>query len=96
MSPSRSTLPIAPRLEAEGQVVAASLITRWAEAPLAAFLMVDPRFQRRGLGEQLLRCSMAALWSQGETELLLFVTDGNTPAQRLYERLGFAGVEPPG
>jgi ribosomal protein S18 acetylase RimI-like enzyme len=81
VSPSRSTLPIAPRREAEGQVIAASLITR---------------FQRRGLGEQLLRRSIAALWSQGEQELLLFVTDGNTPAQRLYERLGFAGVEPPG
>jgi ribosomal protein S18 acetylase RimI-like enzyme len=82
--------------EVDGRVVAASLITRWAEAPLVAFVMIDPRFQRRGLGERLLRRSMAALWSQGERELLLFVTEGNTPAQRLYERLGFAVVAPAG
>ncbi|NTU78881.1 MAG: GNAT family N-acetyltransferase [Chloroflexales bacterium] len=37
---------------------------------------------------------MAALWAAGQTELMLFVTDGNAPAQRLYARLGFALVEP--
>ncbi len=75
--------------EDAGRVVAASLVTRWTEAPLLAFVMVDPGFQRRGLGERLLRRSMAALRAAGETELVLFVTDGNAPAQRLYERLGF-------
>lgn len=78
--------------EEAGRAVAASLVTSWAEAPLVAFLMVDPGFQRRGLGEQLLRASMEALWRQGNRELLLFVTDGNAPAQRLYRRVGFVVV----
>jgi ribosomal protein S18 acetylase RimI-like enzyme len=82
-------------VESAGAVVAASLITQWAEAPLVAFVMVAPGFQRRGLGELLLRRSMAALHAKGEGELLLFVTDGNAPAQQLYERLGFTVVEPP-
>lgn len=77
-------------VEAEGQPVAASLITGWKEAPLVAFVMVAPPFQGRGLGELVLRQSMGALWERGEAELVLFVTDGNTPAQRLYARLGFA------
>lgn len=81
-------------VEAEDRAVAASLITRWAEAPLVAFVMVDPAFQCRGLGELVLRRSMAALWARGEVELALFVTDGNTPAQRLYDRLGFSLGEP--
>ncbi|HMQ35475.1 MAG TPA: GNAT family N-acetyltransferase [Chloroflexaceae bacterium] len=81
-------------VEDEGRAVAASLVTRWTEAPLLAFVMVAPDFQRRGLGELVLRRSMAALWASGETELVLFVTDGNTPAQRLYERLGFVAGEP--
>jgi len=76
-------------VERDGTLLAPSLITRWQEAPLVAFVMVAPHAQRQGLAEQTLRCSMAALWEQGETTLTLFVTDGNTPAQRLYARMGF-------
>lgn len=79
-------------VEAAGQVVAASLITRWTEAPLVAFVLVAPEHKGRGLGERVLRRSMAALAAQGERELVLFVTDGNAPAQRLYARLGFLVV----
>jgi GNAT superfamily N-acetyltransferase len=77
----------------EGRAVAASLITNWTEAPLIAFVMVDPGFQRRGLGELVIRLSMGALWKRGERALVLFVTDGNAPAQRLYARLGFVEKE---
>lgn len=83
-------------VEAEGALIASTLITRWSGAPLVAFVMVDPRHQRRGLGAFVLRRSMAALWEQGERELALFVTEGNTPAERLYVRLGFTVVTPGG
>lgn len=76
-------------VERNGELLAASLITRWQAVPLLAFVMVAPHVQRQGLAEQVLRCSMAALWEQGETTLTLFVTDGNAPAQRLYTRMGF-------
>lgn len=77
----------------EGRAVAASLITNWTEAPLVAFVMVAPDFQGRGLGELVMRLSMGALWGRGERVLVLFVTDGNVPAQRLYARLGFVEQE---
>lgn len=76
-------------VERDGALLAASLITRWQETPLLAFVIVAPHVQRQGLAEQVLRYSMAELWEQGESTLSLFVTDGNTPAQRLYDRLGF-------
>lgn len=79
-------------VERESELLAASLITHWQATPLLAFVMVAPDAQRQGLAEQVLRCSMAALWGQGESTLTLFVTDGNTPAQRLYARLGFRPV----
>lgn len=79
-------------VERNGELLAASLITRWQEAPLLAFVMVAPHAQRRGLAQQVLRASIAALWEQGETTLMLFVTDGNAPAQQLYARLGFRRV----
>lgn len=75
-------------LERNGKLLAASLITHWQKTPLLAFVMVAPHVQRQGIAEQVLRCSMAALWEQGETTLTLFVTAGNTPAQRLYISIG--------
>jgi GNAT superfamily N-acetyltransferase len=75
------------------ELAAASLITAWTDMPLVAFVMVAPALKGRGLGRFVLERSMAALWSRGQRRLALFVTDGNTPAQRLYDSLGFVVVE---
>jgi len=82
-------------VEADGALAAACLITLWNAVPLVAFVMVAPRQQQRGLGRFVLRQSMRALWAQGYTQLALYVTDGNAPAQQLYERLGFTVVQEP-
>ena len=70
------------------ELVATSIVTVYRGSPLLAFLLVEPSWQGRGAGTQLLRRSAATLVSQGCTEWTLAVTDGN-PAQRLYERSGF-------
>jgi len=57
-------------------------------SPLLAFALTDPAWQRRGIGGWLIRESICRLASLGVTELHLAVTRGS-PAQRLYERLGF-------
>ena len=44
----------------------------------------------RGLGEGLTRMVMHSLAGAGEARLHLWVTAGNTPAERIYERLGYA------
>lgn len=53
-------------------------------------LWVAPGHRRRGVGVRLL--DAAAAWSaaQGATSLTVWVTDGNGPADALYERAGFA------
>jgi len=65
-------------------------------APLVVFLMTRPEAKRRGLARQLLRQSINALLDAGTSRLTLFVTDGNEPAQRLYEALGFHPIEDSG
>jgi GNAT superfamily N-acetyltransferase len=62
-------------------------------APLVVFLMTRPAAKRRGLARQLLKRSINALLDAGASRLTLFVTDGNEPAQRLYEALGFRPIE---
>ena len=82
-------------VEVGGALAAACLITLWNAVPLVAFVMVAPRHQQQGLGRLVLRQSMRALWAQGYPQLVLYVTDGNAPAQQLYERLGFTVVQEP-
>lgn len=82
---------VAPR---GGDVVAMVITVRDAQlgmAPLLAFALTDPTWQRQGIGSWLIRESVCRLAALGITELHLAVTRGN-PAQRLYERLGFREV----
>jgi len=80
-------------IEADGQAIAACLISLWQQAPLVADLITHPSWKNQGLGTFLLRKSMQALWSEGYKELYLFVTLGNAGAQHIYEKLGFVVVE---
>lgn len=50
---------------------------------------VDPEFHGRGLGRELTLAGLDWLADRGLTQAILFVDGGNTPALRLYERLGF-------
>lgn len=72
----------------------ASLITLWKDFPLLAFSMTDPAYQGRGLAGLLIRKSMFALKAAGYKVLYLVVTEGNTPAVKLYRRLGFEFLGP--
>ncbi len=55
-------------------------------------IAVHPDFRRRGIAEQLVGALVAALKEQGSYQLTLEVRASNEPAQRLYEKLGFAQV----
>lgn len=52
-------------------------------------LVVEPAARRTGLGELLLRWGLRALWALGYHVATLWVSEANTPALALYERLGF-------
>jgi ribosomal protein S18 acetylase RimI-like enzyme len=78
--------------EVDGQVVgtvgagpgefdgAASLTALW----------VDPGFRSQGVGTALVEAVVDWAKSQGFSQVLLWVTEVNEKAQRLYERHGFA------
>jgi GNAT superfamily N-acetyltransferase len=59
------------------------------ETPLLAFAMTRKRDQRRGLASALMLRSAAALSGLGYSRLSLAVTADNSPARRVYDRLGF-------
>ena len=53
---------------------------------------VDPDYRRQGIAEQLVTELIAALKDRGNYQLTLEVRASNTPAQKLYEKLGFVSV----
>lgn len=73
-----------------GQALSASLVTYWKEKPLLAFSMSDPSAQGKGYAGFLIERSIAALAARGYPELYLVVTEGNSPAEHLYRKLGFS------
>jgi len=52
-------------------------------------LWVDPGFRSQGVGTKLLEAVLDWARSQGFSQVLLWVTEVNEKAQRLYKRHGF-------
>jgi len=53
-------------------------------------IAVDPDYQGRGLGRQLVLAGLASLWERGMSEGMLYVDRDNESARKLYFSLGFA------
>jgi ribosomal protein S18 acetylase RimI-like enzyme len=78
-------------VEESDELVAACLVT-WSDilkAPFLAYSITRPDRQSQGLAAFLIKTSVNALLARGHRELHLVVTEGNAPAQHLYEKLGF-------
>jgi ribosomal protein S18 acetylase RimI-like enzyme len=54
-----------------------------------AYMGLRPRARRQGLGRELLLHAVCEARAAGAYRLILSVDDRNTPARRLYERIGF-------
>jgi GNAT superfamily N-acetyltransferase len=83
----------------DGEFLSSACLVSFFEphaAPLVVFLITRPEAKRRGLARQLLEQSINALLDAGTSRLTLFITDGNEPAKRLYEALGFRPIESSG
>src|SRR5215471_12296460 len=76
-------------IEEEGRLLSAIIITVWQGRPLLAFAMTRPECKNRGMLTFLLKSSVNALLTFGQKELTLVVTDGNEPAQHVFEKVGF-------
>ena len=79
-----------------GGIVSAALLSRSDGMPVVSYLYTGAAWKGRGLAEGLLRAVMASLAASGHDRIHLWVTAGNAPAERIYERLGFVDVPPAG
>jgi ribosomal protein S18 acetylase RimI-like enzyme len=72
--------------------VAAALVSRHEGSPLIGYVMTAAAHKGRSLGTGLTQLALASLHAAGEREAHLWVTRGNTYAERIYDRLGFTDV----
>jgi GNAT superfamily N-acetyltransferase len=70
-------------------LLSATLVTRFQDRPFVAFTFTEPESAGQGLARACMQSAMNELFAQGERELRLVVTLANTPAVKLYTRLGF-------
>lgn len=73
-------------------LAAACLVADWQGAPMVAFVMTRARWKGLGIAQALLQCSLVSLMSQGYDQVIAFITNGNTPSERLFARAGFSRV----
>ncbi|HEU5325086.1 MAG TPA: GNAT family N-acetyltransferase [Candidatus Limnocylindria bacterium] len=81
------------RLAYDGErLVSAVLVSEFEGTPLIAYVCTASDHKGRGLADGLVRLAMRSLAQAGHRRVHLWVTAGNEPAERIYERLGFHGV----
>jgi N-alpha-acetyltransferase 10/11 len=87
-------------IEHDGKLVAALLAVRrtpWDDTPECPFitdLFTDQRFRCRGLARTLLIRCLTQASSTARPRVALRVDSDNTPAMRLYQRMGFGSYRP--
>jgi RimJ/RimL family protein N-acetyltransferase len=80
-------------LALDGGVPVAAVLVSWYEGnPLIGYVMTAAAHKGRGLATALTTLALASLHAAGEREVHLWVTRGNTHAERIYERLGFREI----
>lgn len=83
-------------IEENGVSAAAVIFTinEKEKMPLLTFAMTDPAYKNKGMSKYLIRKSLNSLLDLGYKECFLVVTDGNQPAQSMYEKMGFKASKP--
>jgi ribosomal protein S18 acetylase RimI-like enzyme len=84
-------------VRAAGHLVGYAMLKRGAGSAAwigVVALSILEDYRRKGVGERLMRALLAAAGQGGDlSEIWLSVAPHNLPAQRLYEKLGFAARE---
>ena len=83
-------------VEVEGRIVAMLVLWLIVDEAHIATIAVHPDFRRQGIGEEILLDALAAAQEKGARRAFLEVRIGNTIAQAMYKKYGFAvdGVRP--
>lgn len=70
------------------EVASAVLVARVDRIPLVAYVMTRSGYKGRGLGRLVVRSALERLAADGHETVELFITEGNTASERLFQSVG--------
>ncbi|MHA2334006.1 MAG: GNAT family N-acetyltransferase, partial [Candidatus Hodarchaeales archaeon] len=73
----------------DGNIVGFCLTSMWRDKPFIYDLAVANKYKGKQIGKALINKSLTTLKNEGQEEITLFVTRGNTRAENLYKSFGF-------
>ena len=79
--------------DASGTLLCASLVTLHEGAPLISYVMTRAAWKERGLAAWVLRQSLLSLQDARYSEVRAWITQGNTPSERLFTSFGFQSAD---
>ncbi len=77
----------------DGQLVAAVLVMTVDDAPFVAVVMTAAANKGAGLGRAVVEAAVAGLRRDGHRRVVLYITDGNVPSERLFASVGAVAAE---
>lgn len=72
----------------DGAFVSAVLVMTLKGLPFIAIVMTRSDSKNQGLGRYVTATALASLREEGEEQVVLYITDGNTPSEKLFLSLG--------
>lgn len=81
------------QLKNEGVVIGFCLVQKVLDEATILNIAIDPIYQNRGFGKQLLKEMIALLQNMGVNTIFLEVRISNKPAKQLYSSLNFHEID---
>jgi RimJ/RimL family protein N-acetyltransferase len=75
-------------------ILSAVLVSMIDGNPFIGYVITDPRHKNRGLATTVTLAALETLRSGGFSKVALYITEGNTPSERLFRRLGATPILP--
>jgi len=72
----------------DGQLVSAVLVSTVDHGPFIGYVMTDADHKGSRLGGAVTSEALASLKTSGYSQVVLYITKGNTPSERLFASLG--------
>lgn len=79
--------------ELDGELVAAVLVMTVDDDPFIAVVMTAAASKGTGLGRAVVTEALARLRRAGHRRVVLYITEGNTPSERLFASVGAVAPE---
>ena len=79
-------------VEEDGEIISAVLVSMSHGRPFIGYVMTLPSHKNRGLARFVITHALSQLADDGHDRVVLYITDGNIPSEKVFRSLGAVHV----